>query len=68
MTEAAEPQWLTLYREAFERFALSALWNSKQLDQPTPEHARVIARQLQTRGDMRAWRHAARLKVACDAA
>lgn len=68
MTEPADPEWLVLYREAYARFRLSALWNSRQLDQPTPDHARVVARQLRAKGDMRAWRHAARMKAACDAA
>lgn len=68
MTEAADPEWLVLYREAYERFRLSALWSYRQLEQPTVDHARSTARSLRRQGDMRAWRHAARMLRACDAA
>ncbi len=43
-----------LYRQAFEVFGAAALWNKARIDDPTPEHALVIARALRLEGDRQA--------------
>mgnify|MGYP001317808914 CR=1 FL=1 len=44
----------TLYRRAFEEFGAMALWNLRQLGEPTPEHALVIAGALRREGNLSA--------------
>jgi hypothetical protein len=41
-----------LYRRAFAQFGTRALWNIKQVDNPTVEQILAITRQLRTEGDM----------------
>jgi hypothetical protein len=43
-----------LYRRAFAQFGTRALWNIKQVDNPTVEQILAITRQLRTEGDMNA--------------
>ena len=43
-----------LYARAFEDFGAAALWNKARIDNPTPEHALVIAKALRVEGDKRA--------------
>ncbi len=45
------PDYRALYRRAFEAYGAAALWNKKLLDDPSPEHALVIARALRIEGD-----------------
>jgi len=51
---AAEADFRALYRQAFEAFGAAALWNKARIENPTPEHALVIARALRVEGDKRA--------------
>ncbi len=53
-TPAAGADFRALYRQAFEAFGAAALWNKARLENPTPEHALVIARALRVEGDKRA--------------
>ena len=57
-----------LYRYAFERFGVRALWNKRLLDEPTPADALVIARALRIEGDREARSLAERIERACNAA
>ncbi len=50
----ASTDFRALYRQAFEDFGAAALWNKARLDNPTPEHALVIAKTLRIEGDQRA--------------
>jgi hypothetical protein len=50
----ARTDFLALYRQAFEAFGASALWNKARIENPSPEHALVIARALRIEGDKRA--------------
>jgi hypothetical protein len=67
MSESAD-DYRTLYRRAFERFGVVALWNMQRLDDPSPEHARVIARALRIEGDRRARELAEEIERAAEAA
>ena len=57
-----------LYREAFERFGVQALWSRTPSADPTITQALVVAQGLRTEGDMRARPLAARIEDACRAA
>lgn len=43
-----------LYRQAFEAFGATALWNKARIENPSAEHALVIAKALRVEGDKRA--------------
>ena len=43
-----------LYRQAFDTFGAAALWNKARIEDPTPEHALVIAKALRTEGNRQA--------------
>jgi hypothetical protein len=58
------PTYLTLYRRAFAVYGAVALWNKKLLDDPSPEHALVIARALRIEGDNGARRLAEEIEKA----
>jgi len=57
-----EHQWRSLYNRAFAEFGTSALWNLRQLKDPTPRDALAAARQLRVEGDLDARRLAERLE------
>ena len=57
-----------LYREAFAEFGTRALWNWRNIEQPTITQALAIADSLRAEGDMRARALAARIEEACRAA
>jgi hypothetical protein len=57
-----DKEWLRLYRLAFSRFGTRALWNLRQLPDPTPRDALATARQLRIEGDLDARRLAERLE------
>ena len=57
-----------LYRRAFSEFGAMALWNVRPLEQPTPEHALVVARALRQQGNLPARRLAEQIEAACRAA
>ncbi len=56
-----------LYRRAFAQFRSRALWNIRELDNPTIDEVLAITRQLRTEGDMNARRLAERIEEACRA-
>lgn len=63
LSSANSNSWPDLYRQAFAVFGRNALWNLRELDDPTPRDALVIARQLRTEGNMNARRLAERLET-----
>ena len=56
-----------LYRRAFAEFGPRALWNVRELEDPTIEQILAITRQLRTEGDMSARRLAERIEEAARA-
>ena len=60
--------YVSLYRQAFERFGTSALWSSKPVPDPTPADALAITYSLRVEGDLRARRLAEEIEQACRAA
>jgi hypothetical protein len=56
-----------LYERAFAEFGVIALWNKQRLDNPTPEHALVIARTLRVEGDRSARELAEAIEAAAHA-
>ena len=70
MDQSATPlgEYATLYRRAFERYGVRALWNKRLLDEPTPEDALVVARALRIEGDREARKLAEQIEQACRAA
>ncbi|MFN7925726.1 MAG: hypothetical protein U0Q16_36840 [Bryobacteraceae bacterium] len=61
------PSWESLYRRAFAEYGVQALWNLRQIEKPSPEHALVIARALRIEGNLAAWRLAEQIEQACNA-
>lgn len=57
-----------LYRRAFAEFGACALWNKREIAEPSGEHALVIARALRTEGNMAARRLAEAIEAAVRAA
>ena len=64
----ASGDYVGLYRRAFEKYGVWALWNKRLLDEPTPEDALVVARALRIEGDLAARQLAERIEQACRAA
>jgi len=62
-----EHQWRSLYNRAFAEFGTRALWNLRQLKDPTPRDALAAARQLRVEGDLDARRLAERLELSARA-
>jgi len=62
-TATAPGDYLSLYRQAFARYGVRALWNKRLIDDPTPEDALVVARAL--RIDREARRLAEQIEQAC---
>jgi len=56
-----------LYSRAFRQFGARALWNMKQLDDPTQADILATARQLRREGDLSARRLAERMEKAVHA-
>ena len=65
---AARDDWKTLYHEAFRLYGGAYLWNLRELDEPAPGHALVVARQLRYEGNMETRRYAERMERAAHAA
>lgn len=57
----------SLYQRAFVEYGTRALWNKRQLENPTPEDALVIARALRIEGDLEARSLAEQIERACRA-
>ena len=68
--ELAAPaeDFISLYRCAFAQFGSRALWNARELEDPKPCDALVIARYLRLEGDLAARALAERIEKACHAA
>ena len=60
--------FVELYRRAFERYRVCALWNLRVIDTPTAAEALVVARALREEGDMPARFLAEEIEQACRAA
>jgi hypothetical protein len=68
-TEPEQPEALaSLYRRAFAEYGTRALWNKRELEQPTPADALVVARALRVEGNRDARRLAEQIERACRAA
>jgi len=59
--------YVSLYRQAFERFGASALWSSKPVQNPTPADALAITYSLRVEGNLQARRLAEEIEQACRA-
>ncbi len=59
---------MSLYRSAFKEFGGRALWNVRELEDPGPKDALVIARYLRVEGNLAARRLAERIEKVCHAA
>lgn len=64
----APGDYVSLYRRAFARYGVRALWNKRLLDEPTPADALVVARALRIEGDREARYLAEQIEQACRAA
>jgi hypothetical protein len=68
-TEPEQPEDLArLYRRAFAEYGTRALWNKRELQEPTPADALVVARALRVEGNRDARRLAEQIERACRAA
>jgi hypothetical protein len=61
-TERRRRELVDLYRRAFDVYGGQALWNLRQVDDPTPEQAVLVARQLRVNGDLGARRLAEQIE------
>jgi hypothetical protein len=57
-----------LYRQAFSEYGTRALWNWRQIEQPTITQALAIADSLRTEGNLTARSLAVAIEQACRAA
>ena len=68
-TETQQPEDLaSLYRRAFAEYGTRALWNKRELQEPIPADALVVARSLRVEGNRDARRLAEQIERACRAA
>jgi hypothetical protein len=65
-TEA--PDFVVLYRRAFEEFGGTALWSSRPVHHPTPADAMAITHSLRVEGNLQARQLAEEIEQACRAA
>jgi len=65
-TEA--PDFVRLYRRAFEEFGRAALWSSRPVPDPTPADALAITHSLRVDGNLQARLLAEQIEQACRAA
>ncbi len=66
-THVEVPEYVALYRLAFDKYRSRALWNLRLLDDPSEDDALVIAHALRVEGDMSARFLAERIERACRA-
>ncbi len=59
--------FVTLYRRAFKDYGCRALWNVRELENPTPQDVLAITRSLRVEGDLKARRLAEQIEKACHA-
>ena len=64
----APGDYVSLYRRAFEKFGISALWSSRPVPNPTPADALAITHSLRVEGNLQARRLAEEIGHACRAA
>ena len=57
--------FVSFYRRAFKEYGCRALWNVRQLENPSPQDALAITRQLRVEGDLAARRLAEQIEEAC---
>ena len=62
------PEFVELYRRAFEEFGSAALWSSKPVSCPTPADALAITHSLRVEGNLQARQLAEQIEQACRAA
>ena len=62
------PDFVILYRRAFEEFGGAALWSSQPVSDPTTEDALAITHSLRVEGNLQARRLAEQIEQACRAA
>jgi len=62
------PDFVILYRRAFEEFGAAALWSSTPVPDPSPADALAITYSLRVEGDLQARRLAEQIEQACRAA
>ena len=67
-TEPIQPDFVSLYRQAFAAYGTRALWNKRVLENPTKEDALVVARALRVEGNRDARKLAEQIERACRAA
>jgi len=65
---AQAPDYVILYRRAFEELGAVALWSSKPVPDPTPSDALAMTYSLRVEGDLPARRLAEQIEHACRAA
>lgn len=65
METVSTPRYVELYKQAFAKYRARALWNLKNLDNPTPGNALVVARALRIEGDLAARRLAEEIERVC---
>jgi hypothetical protein len=63
-----QDDFVSLYRLAFKDYGCRALWNVRELENPTCEDALAITRSLRVEGDLNVRRLAERLEKACHVA
>ena len=63
-----QDDFVSLYPRAFKEFGSRALWNVRELEDPSPKDALVIARYLRVEGNLAARRLAERIERVCRAA
>jgi hypothetical protein len=64
---APAPDFVILYRRAFEEFGAAALWSSRPVADPTPADALAITKSLRTHGGMEGRRLAENIERLCGA-
>ena len=67
--ESTQPDdYVSLYRSAFRDFGGRGLWNVRELEDPSPQDALVVARYLRIEGNLASRRLAERIEKVCHAA
>jgi len=67
-TTKSSEDFASLYRRAFREHGCRALWNIRELENPSPEDALAITPSLRVEGDLSARRLAEQIEKACRAA
>jgi hypothetical protein len=62
-----QDDFVSLYRRAFKEFGGLALWNVREIEDPSPKDALVISRYLRVEGNLAARRLAEQIEKVCRA-